>query len=246
MKCILCILLVHLCSIVSYGQQVAFQLDKMNLLYTCVENPYTIVVDGYSPKDLILSIDNGEIKPIYPWGGGVIVPQNAGFATVSVKIKTQNGLKELKKIEFRVRPRPLPEARINGKNGGEISKAMLCKQKALISSCGHGPRYVVLGFKVIVRRGNVEIFSHKMAESKDAEIDSFTNSFFQTLKENDKVIFADILVEECDSVGVYIEPMTFIISETQYEPKDPPLPEQYYLMFIDPITGKEVKVRKKY
>ncbi len=244
MRFVLLILLLNLSSISNYGQEVAIQLDKMNVLYTCVENPYTIVVNGYSLRDLLLTIDNGEIKTVQSQGGGTIIPAKSGKATVYVKIRSASGIRELKKIEFRVRDRPTPKVKLDYRHGGEISKSILCAQIAPGAYYDDLDYHVnILSFTIIVRRDTNEIFKRTMANAYGTRIDTVTHQFFRTLQQNDKVFFTDIMVEDCDSMFSYLEPMLFIISNRPYSHTPKPLPDKYEFLY-DPVTGQKIKRRK--
>lgn len=258
----MCILFIGFLPVVSYGQNeeesveravedyafgpaVSILLDKMNILYSCVENPYRIMVDGYSSKDLILMIDNGKIKQTRP-AGGIIIPENEGRAIVSVNIKTATGVKEIQKVELKVRARPLPYVTFAGlhRRAGEVNKERLCKVIAPVAFYAEdlyaGP---ILRFTVVVRRDTNKIFERTMEDSNGTKIDGVTNQFFQTLQRNDKVYFTDIMIEDCDSMFRYLEPVLFIISEISYSPEPKRLPNKYDIL-VDPTTGEEVKRRR--
>ena len=52
-------------SLISFSQNVAIELDKMNVLYKFVDNPIKVVVQDYPCNKLILKSKYGNIKIAY-------------------------------------------------------------------------------------------------------------------------------------------------------------------------------------
>ena len=97
------------------ARSVAVAADKMNVFYIGVDNPITISASGVSSNDVRVSTTG----PISIKGGGssrVVNASSPGTAKINV---SANGT-SLGSFDFRVKRIPNPEARLSGKNGGQM------------------------------------------------------------------------------------------------------------------------------
>jgi len=229
---------------IGYGQVVAVQADKMNILYLGIYNPLTIAAENTSSKSIIVTTDNGEINidSFRSKGGYNIIPAKVGIANIYVKKKIAKGLKTIGHTIFRVKRMPLPLPSLSEKHGGEIPKALLCVQiapAANMTGLDIDGKYPIVSFTVVILRHNREIFSRKIANENGARIDSVTNKFFYKLHNNDVVIFKDIAIRDFDHSIQALEKMEFTITEAKKYHKIH-RPKHGEETITDPVTGAEV------
>ena len=92
------------------AQTAAIQFDRENILYINEDNPLTIVAEGYSCKQLVITTPNGTITGEN--GHYIVRPQFPDPRTIiHVKVKTRRGLRELVTYTYRVKYRPIPAQR---------------------------------------------------------------------------------------------------------------------------------------
>ena len=131
---------------------------KMNVLYRGLEqiggNPVKISVPGYSAGDLIVSINNGKIKPEKKsLGEYVVFPAKLGPAIVTVSVKNDDGKRsKMGEVNFRVKDPPPPRAFVPAvDDNGLIDKATLKTQLVAAKLDNfefEGLKYVVTSFKL--------------------------------------------------------------------------------------------------
>lgn len=240
MKHIMYILLFNLFSLSAFCQVVAIQNDEDNIVFLGWNNHITIAVEGQKAKSIFVATDNGKIEESEFKGPGhyTFWPRKVGLAKIYVKKIGKNGnWKIIDSSTFRVKRLPLPKAKLWGRSGGEITQSMLLAQIAL-----HAPveefdgNYAITRFTVVVNRHKREIFMRTMASSGGARIDSITNNFFYRLKNNDKLVFKDIVIKDFDGTERDLEPIEFtIIDAHKYHRKK----VNDRVTVIDPITGQE-------
>ena len=89
---------------IATAQTAAIQFDHQNILYINEDNPLTIVAEGYSCKQLVITTLNGTITGEN--GHYIVRPQFPDPHTViHIKVKTRRGLTELATYTYRVRYR---------------------------------------------------------------------------------------------------------------------------------------------
>lgn len=92
------------------AQTAAIQFDKQNILYINEDNPLTIVAEGYSCKQLVITTPNGTITGEN--GHYMVRPQFPDPHTIiHVKIKTRRRLRELATYTYRAKYRPVQMTR---------------------------------------------------------------------------------------------------------------------------------------
>jgi hypothetical protein len=227
---------------------VAVQLDNQNILYLGIPNPLTIVAEGYKSKNLVVTTDNGTISmdSFGRAGHYNIWPARTGTAELTICAKKLKGNIKIASGVFRVKRLSLSKPRLGGKTGGEISQLFLCSQIAPEASYdGYCGRCSIRKFSILVYRRNREIFSRTFTSSKSyyARIDSVTNDFFYKLKNNDKVIFKDMIIRDFDGTPRDLEPMVFTVTDAH---KYRRMKSTDTAVIIDPTTGAEYKQFGRY
>jgi len=98
---------------------------KMNVFYVGVDNPVSLAAPGISPEAIEAKMTNGTIRKLEN-GTYIVRPVAAGKnCTITVYANVQGQKRELQTQVFRVKEVPDPIAKVNGKQGGKISKSML-------------------------------------------------------------------------------------------------------------------------
>jgi hypothetical protein len=123
MKEILFIFWGILMPVVLYGQGFAVSAEKMNVVYIGVDNPLTIVAEGYKCDQLEVSCESGTIRKTENCEYN-IAPVREGAIEIEVKARTSSGVKQIGTKKFRVKLIPSPTARIAGRSSGLILAAI--------------------------------------------------------------------------------------------------------------------------
>ena len=185
MKSLFSFLLFILAPMLTSAQAVALGNDRQNVVYLGIDNPMTIVAEGYPCKSLIIVTDNGSITG---WDGHYIFSPShiSGGMHIQVKVKTPKGIKEVANFALRVTCITVDRGFLFGKENGDISAQNVVKSV--------GPSVPILGYEVdaachvlsfttIIERYGVEIL-HKQV-SRDSTTFSAN---FSTDKEVQKMI----------------------------------------------------------
>jgi gliding motility-associated protein GldM len=105
--------------------------EKMNVLYTGVENPISVSVPGVPAENLLVTITQGSIPGSKgKYNARVSSPGTKVKVNVSAKFGTET--KSMGFFEFRVKKVPDPVATIASLKGGAISKGTLAVQYGII------------------------------------------------------------------------------------------------------------------
>jgi hypothetical protein len=176
-----------------YGQGFAVSADKMNVAYVGVDNPLTIVVEGYSCSQVVVSCNNGELKKTSDCKY-FFLPEKEGTSDIVVKVKTSTGLKLIGIKKYRVKIIPNLQVAIAGKTSGKIAIEIFKVQK--------GPSIIFENFNyeypAIVTQFKFEIIRNNQALYSDKNNGPFFNEAIlnqiKNLKAGDKVLITDISV----------------------------------------------------
>ncbi len=148
-------------SVTVYGQGFVVSADKMNVAYVGVDNPMTIIVEGYECDQLIVSCENGTIVKTgnceYNFR-----PVREEAVEITVKVKTTSGTKSFGVKKFRIKYMPSPRATIMGKSSGLIQTAIFKAQlgvSATIESIDFDTRFIATSFKVEFFREQILLYS---------------------------------------------------------------------------------------
>ncbi len=198
MRYLICILLLGL-PLIGWGQVVAVQIDRENVVYSGGPNPLTVAVENCPASAVVLTTDNGKIEE---YEGGMkgrymLRPDTIGIATVTIYRKTAKGLKKIGAMPFRVIDLPISGIYFAGKSTGTISKLSILDQIAPAAIMGGGicGRFPITSFRVVVVRKGSEIFNRALQEDNGTRIDSTTKAFFRKLQNDDVVVLRDFIVK---------------------------------------------------
>ncbi len=144
---------------------------KMNVFYRGVSNPIDVSVPGFSPQDLEVSGQGVKIKKNKPGKYEATVLQNTKkIAKIIVKAQ---GKKIGKPIEFRIDRIPPPNASINGKREGRMSRAQLSRAQGIASKLTNFPfdlKYKVISYECKMKVGEFKKTFKKKGNKFDIEI----------------------------------------------------------------------------
>ena len=96
--------------------------DAMNVFYAGVPNPVSVSVPGIPNERLQAKIDNGNLRAL---GNGKyeVTGLRSGAASISVTATMENGeLRNMGKMDFRVKPLPKPVVTFVGFQGGKVAE----------------------------------------------------------------------------------------------------------------------------
>jgi gliding motility-associated protein GldM len=107
---------------------------KMNLLYVGIPNPISISCPGISTDKIRATISQGTLVPDPKLGSGNFLAnvKPGSKAVISVSAEIDKKVTQLGTAEYRVKLIPDPKAKIAGKTGGPINKAILAAQNGVI------------------------------------------------------------------------------------------------------------------
>lgn len=164
---------------------------KMNVFYLGVENPVSISVSGVPADKISVSMTNGNITRS---GGGYIVkPTAVGTARVNVSANVDGRSSSMGSFEFRVKRVPDPVAKVDGKSGGNITKARLMAQLAVLADMDQFDfdlKFRITGFTVTASgRGG---FENAPKKSTSGNITSEQKDLINTAARGAKVLFENI------------------------------------------------------
>ncbi len=202
---------------VSYAQHTALSFNKMNVVYTGVENPITIVVEHTKGKELVVTTDNGEIaRDLSDENSShyTLHVYKPGKAIITVSVKTPGGRRKLKEFTYRVHSIPPPVVRLSGKTGGSISRAMLCAQiapNAPIDGFGYDAKALIYRCKITVTRDNEITYEKTLADAHGVRFDENTKKVFCTLTKGAEVWITDVAAKGPGSDYTELNDLKFTI-----------------------------------
>lgn len=182
--------------------------EKNNILFSGIENPVTILVQGISPANVIATASFGQLTHN--------IDAYYTFKTDSVaivRITLQNKLKSdnwASVYEFKVQPLPDPQPNINGKTGGKISLAEISHWSAISSdSFRMEPRLPVISFRLSIVRNNDYIV--KNIKNTGEHFNEEIQSALSKTEAGDSVIFQDILAMRKDKAITVLNTLSFLV-----------------------------------
>ena len=213
---------VFLCTILSsilYGQTVATQLDRENIVYLGIDNPMTVAVEGYSCKSIFLTTDNGTISGEN--GHYILNPDHPTSAMmVYINTKTIKGIKVLGKSSLRAKCIPAPLVTVSGSKGGKITANRIhscTRPTAYFDGFEFDGGIIIDKIKVIVIR-NEEIIFNKILQNEQRGVgfldDEETKKMIQELKPNDTLKLFDMtFINHAKNCSNRLQPVEFTIIE---------------------------------
>ena len=122
--------------------------DKMNVFYTGVENPLSVVAAGVSSNDLRVSATNATLTPN---GAGKYIAKVTGGGGVA-KLTISGGGLNPTNFDFRIKPIPDPVAKLGGSTGGDLGNGVMKAQLGVIaelSGFDFDARCDIAGFELV-------------------------------------------------------------------------------------------------
>jgi hypothetical protein len=163
----------------------------MNVAYVGISNPLTIVVEGYNPKLVNVSTDNGMIVDN---GNGKYdyTPGKQGKALIKLSVKTTSGVKEIGSKMYRIKDIPMPVAAYYPTRE---ERKHLMQSDFILGLVARSPNkdfemeFRVVDFNVKTFRNNV-LIAENSNQGDRFNMETLRN--FRLSKENDKIIFSEI------------------------------------------------------
>jgi len=173
--------------------------DKMNVLYTIVDNPVSVSVPGYSSDELTLHSNYSQckIKRIKNGSYNITVPEQRGKdRKKEVKFTVKANNKNVgKPILFRIKNVPDPVPMVGGMAGyGEMSKADLSSAWGIVAKMkdfDFDLRYQVISYTMSYPGSG----GQQDMMSKGGEWSASIQKEFGSIKRGQSIIFRDIKVK---------------------------------------------------
>jgi gliding motility-associated protein GldM len=180
--------------------------DKMNVLYTGVENPVSISAPGIPKEKLNVTIDNGTLSGS---AGKYMVKVNSlGTATVKVSGELAPGkLSVLGSTLFRVKRIPDPKAAFGGKSGGTMSATNIRGQSylnAVLEGFEFDAKFNVTHFTLLVIKPRQDAI---IKTGNGSELTSEMKATLATVVPGSTIIFRDIIAVGPDGTQRGLDPI---------------------------------------
>lgn len=183
------------------AQEIAIQSDKGNVAYIGLENPVTVVVEGYRSSALLVSVDNGSIDKHYRGDGSyTITPKYPRDSmTICIQARTRKGILDLKEYKVKLECVHIESTTFAGYSGGAIPTGTIKVTNHLDGSSyldkfTFGPHYHVTGCKIRVVHDGNEILSKSLYDRNG--VDFYANQevsrVWSNIKPGDRIIFTNI------------------------------------------------------
>ncbi len=217
MKYPLLLLLFTIARLNASAQLIAARIDKYDIVYVGIDNPITIVVEGYACDALIVTTKNGTITG--STGHYILNPERPESLALAISAKTDTGIKQLGISVFHARCVPAPDAHLGYKNGGTISAGAMRKiggPTAYTGDCANMPNNVITSFTITVKRGNEVLINRKLSNGSGVRFsdDKDVANMLQSLQKGDKILLENItyknLSKYCNNE---LAPLDFTITE---------------------------------
>ena len=212
MKKFLLIYTTALFCLTSFSQNVSMTRLDGNTLLLDIPSTFTITANGYHCSDLYLTTTNGTIKKEKCYVS--ITPKIIGAALVSVKVKINGKLKKIGDVHFWVKE-PEPILKVGAGNQETIDRRTLAAQSFVRAeveniSCSYLYPCSIDSFTVTIISDSLPIFKKVCIQNKFA--DEVKQRFLE-LKENDIVLFSDILMTNFLGKRKVIKPLVLKVTD---------------------------------
>jgi len=185
--------------------------DAMNVLYIGLDNPISIAVAGYTPKDIIPSMSGGSLTPKPGgWFAKVTAP---GKALIQASVKMKDGsVRKMGEQTYRIKQVPKPESMFGALESGTYPAAALLGQSTITAQL---PNFVFEGVKFTVisyawayapRRGNSEF-----GAGSGAAISPQLKGAITKAKKGDKILVDDIQANGPGGIKKRLSPIVITI-----------------------------------
>jgi|AntAceMinimDraft_17_1070374.scaffolds.fasta_scaffold36315_2 hypothetical protein len=185
--------------------------DKMNVLYIGVDNPLTLAISDIPNENIRVTISQGSIKKNESKGKYIARVNNPGIASIEVFSKKNKGkTKKLGTTNFRVKKIPNPYATIFNRNGGEIKKEVLLKQKEIKAVL---PTVFDLGKFIVTEYSFVTYIGADLIETKvrGNRLSDKIKLMIKHTKRDNEVYFEKIKAKGPDDVVIKLPTLVFEI-----------------------------------
>lgn len=194
---------------ISYAQKVSISVDKMNILYSGIDNPITIAVENNSNKSLIVKASDGKITGQN--GKYIFTANEPGKSEITVFKKQKNKMTRIGSAFFRVKAIPLPTFKI-GRASHSMVKVELANQqyvRAELDGFDFDARFSIDSFSVCIVTNDT--CKHTVIKNIGGKINEEIRNEFQKMKENDVVIFKNIFAQGPDGSQMELIPVMITI-----------------------------------
>ena len=205
-------------SLISFSQNVAIELDKMNVLYKFVDNPIKVVVQDYPCNKLILKSKYGNIKIAYD-SCHYIYRTDSCYQyedRIFVGVKDRDTVKWIDSLKYRLRKIPDPTILVGGMHEGYVNRNVILAigfVGVALENIDVDIHYYVTKYSVEIKRADSTIY--KEVDLIGEKFSSELISEIKKSKTNDKYIFYDVNVETNNRCGQKLMGPVLIIGNTQ-------------------------------
>lgn len=210
MKKALFVLFYSFLSVMLYGQGLAVSADKMNVAYVGIDNPLTIVAEGYDCSQLIVTSNNGKLIKgedcQYNFS-----PDKQGTCDINVSVKTKTGIKHVGIKKYRAKLLPSPRVALAGKSEGRISTAVFKQQlgiSMIFDNCEYEIKGAVTKFRIVFLYVEGTAFE---AENSGANFSPEVQQEMKKLKLGDKIVVENIKGIVANGMTRSFNSMTFTL-----------------------------------
>lgn len=189
--------------------------DKMNVMYSGLENPITVSVPGVPNEKVRVTCDNGTLTPL---GGGKFNVTNprAGLCHINISAETDSGaVRPMGTMEFRVKNLPAPMVYPSGVTTTRAPASAFVSSLGLV--CTYGPdfnfnaRANVVSYSLdIIAPGGTQ-FLYSGDDLKGNQIPQQAKNALKNARRGTKVIFYDITSVGADNNQIKSPSSTYII-----------------------------------
>lgn len=200
------IVVIAFTSIASYSQNVAIELEGMNILYIGVDNPINIAVENHSCEDIVVKTNAGKLTKTSDECRYIYRTDSCDLRTetISVGVKSNGNIKWIDSTLYRVKNIPNPEIRIATNRNSHNNYSAEITRGGLIATMGDFDFY----FHFEVQRYSVEVLRNDSIIFKEYNVkgNGLSKEFISLYKNSHKgdyVRFFDCLIKgpsKCDRI----------------------------------------------
>jgi GldM C-terminal domain len=194
----------------SLSQEIILSNQRSNRFYIGIDNPLSVMVEGYACRSIILTTDNGTIEKNSCYYS--FRPAKTGLAKIQIKIKNGKTFKKIKEVNLSIDSFPSPVAFVGNLHGGTMRKGDLRAQEGVWASAepslAFDITYPVVSFTTIIIRNDSIVFSRKTNGNR---FEKETTDAFRNLQKDDTVLFTKIVCIGPDGMRRSLRPLEFSI-----------------------------------
>lgn len=194
---VLLLFLVCLLSFVGHSQNVAIELERMNILHIGVENPIKIVVENYSCEDVVMKTKGGVLTPTSDKCRFIYKTENCDLKVerISVGVKNKGEIKWIDSTLYAVKLIPDPVIKIATNRNSHNNYSEKITRGGLIPSMEE----FYFDIRLNIQEYSVEILRNDSVIYSDENVNGyrFSEELLREIEkalEGDKLRFYNILV----------------------------------------------------